>query len=298
MTKKRNVVTVWIAYKQEGNCRSTVCHEIRMLSEINRLLDQHRELMDHTDPVKPVVTQVDNDQGSYSCKLTLQFNTKSKYGKAFQYARLHHLLKELGALLALFEAGFEQLESYIDIAGMKQPWVQVAGPVQVLLRKGAAHWNAVGLDIPRADRAFNCPVNGMTVMGEPGAVERFKRTWRFYVNASNQTGVPTQIDIDIQRMQRNHPDLGWANLLVWVHVDTDTGGQWIVTNLDPNDQWVLAQVHYVNINMRSMMEEPLPFTATIIPSAQKTFLEDVEYYTFDEKVIVPGNSIVAETVDA
>ena len=311
MSSKSNNVAVRIAYMQDANNREAFKRELDLLADINGVLENHKALTEHTDHVKPCVTY--NGDDKYGCNITLNFPIRHKGTQQYQYSRLHFVLQELGRVLKVHEGSFVRLESYLDIGGMSDPWALVVGPAQVLLREGAEQWNAVGDDIPGYDSKFNTPLNGLTVMGEPTAVDKFRRMWQYYSRAHAAriakerdsmvaAGVQTGAHMDIQSMMRNHPSIQWQHLLVWVHTQTPTGGQWFVTNLDETVQWVLAGVRYVNVNMKNMMEEPMPFTKPMFNSLPDMhFFKKMEYATFEthEETVYDGTApiTVTDTVD-
>lgn len=308
---KSNTVSVVIAYMQSANDREAFKHEIDLLADINALLSAHKELLDHQDHVKPAVTHNGNE--SYGCNLTLVFPVRHSGTNQYQYARLHFILQELGQILSKHQGNFVRLESYLDNYTMPEPWAMVVGPAQVLLRKGAVQWNAVGDDIPSWDSHFNSPLNGLTVMGEPTAVDKFRRVWQYYARSHAgriaaeregmvKAGVATGAKIDIKNMMRNHPNIWWHNLLVWVHVQSPTGGNWIVTSLDETNRWVLEGVRYVNTNMKNMLETHLPFTCLRwgkVGSSDMRFFKSMEYATFEtqEETVYDGTAKAIEGED-
>lgn len=313
MSSKSNSVGVRIAYMQQANNREAFNHEINLLADINGVLEHHKELTDHKDHVKPCVTQ--NVEGQYGCYLTLNFPIRHKGTQQYQYARLHYVLQELGRVLKAHESNFARLESYLYSHDMPDPWALVVGPAQVLLREGAEQWNAQGIDIPGYDSKFHTPLNGLTVMGEPTAVDKFRRMWQYYSRAhaariASQreglvaAGAQTGAHMNVAALMRNHPGIQWQHLLIWVHTQTETGGQWFVTNLDETDQWVLAGVRYVNVNMKNMMEEPLPFTGPYWVTLDKDmrFFKKMYYATFEthEETVYDGTApiTVTDPVDA
>lgn len=306
---KPNTVSVTIAYMQGANDREAFKNEIDLLADINALLSVHKELMDHHDHVKPAVTHNGNE--SYGCNLTLVFPIRHTGTNQYQFARLHYILQELAAILAKYQSKFVRLESYLDNGGMPDPWAMVAGPAQVLLRKGAEQWNATGDDIPSWDGHFNSPLNGLTVMGEPTAVDKFRRVWQYYARSHAgriaaeresmfKAGVGTGARINIKQMMRSHPNIQWHNLLVWVHVQNPAGGNWVVSNLDESNRWVVEGVRYVNINMKNMMETPLPFTSlrwnSAIDTTDMRFFKTMEYATFEtqEETVYDGTALAIE----
>lgn len=307
MSNKSNNVGIRIAYMQHANNREAFTHEINLLADINGVLDSHKELTAHKDHVKPAVTY--NGEDKYGCNITLNFPIRHIGTKQYQYSRLHFVLQELGRVLKAHEGNFVRLESYLDIGGMSEPWALVVGPAQVLLRKGATQWNAEGDDIPGYDSKFNQPLNGLTVMGEPTAVDKFRRMWQYYSRAHaariakerdsfEQAGVQTGALMNIDALMREHPSIQWQHLLIWVHTQTEAGGQWFVTNLDEQDQWVLAGVRYVNVNMKNMMEEPLPFGKPWFTSnTDMRFFKHMEYATFEthEEIIYDGTAPITVT---
>jgi hypothetical protein len=308
MSNKSNNVAVRIAYMQTGNNRKAFDQELALLADINGVLEHHKELTDHKDHVKPNITHT--DEGAYGCTITLNFPIRHNGVKQYQYSRLHFVLQELGRVLKEHEGNFTRLESYLDNNGMVEPWALVVGPAQVLLREGAAQWNATGIDIPGYDSKFNAPLNGLTVMGEPTAVDRFRRMWQYYSRSHAAriakeregmiaAGAQTGAKMNIAHMMREHPSIQWQHLLIWVHTQTEAGGQWFVTNLDEQDQWVLAGVRYVNINMKNMMEEQLPFTKSMwsMESNDMRFFKRMEYATFEtsEETVYDGTAPITIT---
>ena len=312
MSGKSNNVGLRIAYFQEANNRQAFNHEINLLADINNVLQAHKDLNAHKDHVKPQVTY--NGDDKYGCNIHLNFPIHHKGTQQYQYARLHYVLKELGRVLEAHEPNFARLESYLDHKGMPEPWAMVAGPAQVLLREGATQWNAQGDDIPSLDSKFHTPLNGLTVMGEPTAVDKFRRVWQYYSRAHAEriakertgmisAGVATGAHMHIGEMMRQHPNIQWQHLLVWAHTQSPTGGQWYITNLDEKDDWVLAGVRYVNVNMKNMMEEPLPFTGPHWSTldCDMRFFKRMEFATFQtqEEIVYDGNAPVTDAaVDA
>ena len=300
MAIKSNRVQLIIAYSQNFNDRHTFDTELDMLSDINRVLLGHVELTGRIESVKPQVTQ--DSTNSYACRLELQFPILHKDGKQYPYSRLHHVLQELSAVVTKYEERFQRIETYLDLTGMSEPWCLVAGPSQVLLRKGAVQWNARGDDIPCRDSKFYTPINGMTVMGEPMAVDKFRRVWqqkaRSHIEslgvereAMERSNVATGCPLDIVSLRRSHPKIQWQHLLIWVHTEVDGNGAWYVVNLDEKDKWVLAGVQYVNVNMKSMMEDDLPFTKQrgfVKGPNDLRFFKEMEYHTFEDRPDSPA----------
>lgn len=294
MAKKSNRVQVAITYSNELLSRNSVIDEMNFVLELNTLLDKHRPLGVHTDHIAPVVTYVSEEEevGTkvYECKINLSFKIRHSGGDLYPYTRLHFFLYELATLVERYEPMFVSMERYLDLDGMPQPWVLVSGPQEMLIRKGAAQWNATGELIPGYYNVHT-PIDGLTVIGEPRAVEDFRKIWTFYANKwiagtdsnelqdLNERNVHYGPMLDIEAMRRNHPTLQWQHLLVWAHAAHVEGNNgWFVTNLDSSDEWLVAGVKYTHIYSESLVNQALPYVpfCSIPRVGKNVFFPDME----------------------
>lgn len=304
MAKKSNRVQVEIAYSNELLNRTSVNDEMNFVLELNTLLGKHRPLGVHTDHIAPVVSYMDEERENgifklYGCKINLSFKIRHSAGDLYPYTRLHFFLYELATLVDRYEPKFVRMERYLNLDGMPQPWVLVSGPQEMLVREGVGQWNASDDLIPGFFNVHT-PVDGLTVIGEPRAVEDFRKIWTFYANKwisgtdslelmdMDKRNVHYGPIMDIETMRRNHPTLQWQHLLIWAHaahIEGDAG--WFVTNLDPTDEWLVAGVNYTNIYSESMVNEPLPYIPfCFTPNVNKNkFLPDMEQVSLKTGVV-------------
>lgn len=292
MAKKSNRVNVTIAYSKELLNRDSVAAEFHLVLELNALLDKHRALSCHHDPIAPTVTAMDTDPasgiGNYGCKIQLNFSVTHSGGQLYHYTRLHYLLYEIASLVERHSSSFDRMETTLDLDGMVQPWALVSGQQSMLLRKGAAQWNATDYLIPGFCNLHQA-TDGLCVMGEPRAVEDFRKIWTFYANkwaTSNDSNELQELDergvhygasININDMMRDHPTLQWQHLLIWVHAINVPGDEgWYVVNLDSTDPWLVAGVKYTSIYSESLTNAPMPFGFRS-QTSQTKFFPDMEH---------------------
>ena len=295
MSVKSNRVNARIAYRNELLNRGSVTDEINFLLDLNKLLDMNKHLGLHGDHAVPVVTH--ESEGFYGCNINLQFVVRHDKKKLYEYSRLHYLLVEIAELCERYKGKFDRMERTLDISGMTQPWALVAAPQQVLLRKGATQYCATGDMIP-GYVGHQQAVDGLVVMGEPRAVRDFKRAWgyvtrnyfdrmspeeRASLEASDHHYGP---HLHIEDLQRQFPKIQWQHLLIWAHAKHVPGNDgWFVTNLDHNDNWLLAGVQYVNRNGDAMINCHLPWQPMWLSSPDLRFFKDMEVIEFDTKEV-------------
>lgn len=294
MAKKSNRVKVSIAYSKELLNRASINEEMNFVLELNTLLDKHRQLGIHNDHIAPVVTDMSEEEDTgisvYGCKINLSFKIRHSGGDLYPYTRLHFFLYELATLVDKYEPHFIRMERYLDLDGMPQPWALVSGPQEMLIRKGAGQWNATGELIPGFYNVHT-PVDGLTVIGEPRAVEDFRKVWTFYANkwiASTDSNELQDLQernvhygpmLDIEAIRRNHPTIQWQHLLIWAHAAHIEGNNgWFVTNLDSTDEWLVAGVKYTHIYSESLINQPLPYIpfCSIPRTSMNKFLPNME----------------------
>lgn len=289
MASKSNRVKVQITYRKELLSRHSVDGEMNFVLALNALLEKHRVLSTHLDPIAPVVSyesSSDEEEGNvYTGVIRLVFNIRHEAGKLYQYPRLHYMLFDIATLVDQYADAFDYMKREVDLSGMPQPWALVAGPQTCLLRKNSAQWNATEEDIPGFFNTHTA-VDGLTVMGEPRAVENFRRVWQFQVKQWESSFVPGEKlaleaqgvhygpNLDMSIMKRNHPELQWQHLLIWAHAIQVPGNDgWFVTNLDETDPWLVAGIKYTNVFSESMLAEDLPFDAMPSNSSKKRGLK-------------------------
>lgn len=297
MASKHNYVKVRIAYLQDLHNRSSFDEELQLVLELNRLLDKHRVLTDHIDSVQPRVTVSDSGLESYGCNIDLKFHVRHKHGKLYEYTRLHYLLNEISELCDRFAPKFIRIERYLDLDAMNQPWVQVCDRQQVLLRKGATQFQ-----FPREHTPgyvmLNQLIDGMVVMGEPVAVAHFRRVWtriaRNYYEAQVRSGEWQALEasghhhgmnIDIDLLKKQHPEIKWEHLLIWVHAKGIAEEGWFVINLDPSDSWVLAGIQYANTNKETLTTVPLKYKPFMMKDVVEPFFSKLELATIVSTVV-------------
>lgn len=288
-----NSVMLRLAYSNEVVNRTSMVDEINFLLDLNKLLDQHKHLGVHNDSVTPIITH--EREGEFGANVNLKFVIRHRKGVLYEYSRLHYLLMEIAELCERYKDKFIRMERYLEIATMKQPWALVAGPQSCLMRKGAATWNATGDNVP-AFVNMHQQTDGLVVMGEPKAVEHFRRVWEFHTRTYFESMDPDEraelevmgthygTDLCISTLRLLHPNIKWEHLLIWAHAMNIPGNEgWYVTNLDHTDPWLLAGVQYVNRHGETMIGQHLPYTPLInnFRGADLRFFKDLEVVGFD-----------------
>lgn len=298
MSVKHNVVYVRIAYSNELIGRDSVNDEINFVLELNKLLDQHKHLGIHSDNVTPVVTHFrqHDAQDEYGCNINLQFHIRHSNGKLYEYARLHYVLMEIAELCERYKDRFIRMERYLDLSRMVRPWVLLAAPQTVLLREGAAQYNATNFEIPGFAN-LNTPVDGMVVMGEPRAVRDFTRVWRYKANtyfnslsveecnSLDNSGVHHGVNLDIDDLKRSYPNIQWQHLLIFCHHKNVPGNEgWFPVNLDHQDNWVKAGIQYINANAEAMINLDMPYDLMFFSkNLDNRFLHGMDAVGFNTK---------------
>lgn len=308
MASKHNVVKVRIAYLQHLHNRDSFDDELQLVLALNRLMDQHRVLTDHIDSVQPRVTVNDSGIEQYGVNIDLKFHVRHRKGKLYEYTRLHYVLNEISELCDRFAPKFIKLERYIDLESMNQPWVQVCDRQQVLLRKGATQFQFPREYTPGYVLNHQ-QIDGLVVMGEPGAVDHFRRVWtriaRNYYEAQVRTGEWQSLEasgyhhgmnIDIASLKANYPDIKWEHLLIWAHAKGIAEEGWFVINLDPSDQWVLAGIQYANINKGTLMTVPLKYKPFMTKGDVEPFFGKLELATIESTATADVPPVVEEAV--
>lgn len=308
MARKDKRIELTIVMHANGNCRSSTQSEIVFLQELNRLIDGHRDLMEHKDVLVPQVLEECYDE-NYTSQVKLRFTVTHRDQGLFPYARMHYLLTEIGNLCKSHTkepyAGYTpfHVETYLNLKNMPQPWVMVVGPKQVLLRDGAAEYHASDDEIPAQFETYNSSIDGMMVLGEPIAVEDFRRAWKFQVDSHRQRmsveeltalearGMPSGPTLRMDMMKVQHPGIQWQHLTVWLHSSMHGQDIWYEVSLNSKNEEVRVGVQYTNLHHMDMLMGDLPYDWSVDKS--KVYLRGLKVVEF-EALPVPPREVAAE----
>lgn len=295
-SKHRNLVEVSITY-QNGNDRNDIEHEIEFLNELDRLTAATTPIHNHGDDptVRPSITVVDRD--TYMGSIDLKFPVKTQFEsdgsglKAYSFAALHAVLVGISQICERHRNKFESFGVHLNLKAMRAPWVLPVGDLGVILRDGSRQIDYSGTHLPIKAKLgmgqFN--VCQLVVLGEPLAVKRFDRVWRYLCEDYKHTIALEPNNpyhdrgpvIDVKAMKDRWSDIRWGNLGVFARVADYSGNlRWHQLG----DMHIDATKEYI-LNMgNQMMGTPLTFDNTNIQAGNNVLLSNHAYYSFESVI--------------
>lgn len=296
MSKRHNTVHLGIRYKN-ANDRTAFEAELNLIQELTMLMTAAERLHEHgSDPIvrpQAYVKDVDDYYGSIDLKFPIYSSWTNDEGilRGYSYTGLYSLLKLLSEVCAKHAPNFEEFCTTLNLEGMKAPWVLPVAGNGVILREGARQISFAGMSLPRSVMmcTADLTVDQMFVVGEPRAVEEFRKAWgrvvdqyklvlnKYPDHPYNGRG-PT---IYTHAMKTTWPNIDWHNIGVFALVrQGESDPFWITLNDMHNDAALNTIVNVGN----HMLNTPLMFSNTDPASRNNIFLSDHAYYSFESVV--------------
>jgi len=293
MSKRHNTVHLGIRYKN-ANDRTAFEAELNLIQELTMLMTAAERLHEHgSDPIvrpQAYVKDVDDYYGSIDLKFPIysSWTNDEDVLRGYSYTGLYSLLKLLSEVCAKHAPNFEEFNTTLNLEGMKAPWVLPVVGNGVILRAGARQISFSGTLLPRSVMlsTANLTVDQMIVVGEPRAVEEFRKAWVFVADRYKHTldkhpGHPytgSGPTIYTNSMKITWPDISWHNIGVFARVRQAESDPFWVDLCDMHNSAALNTI--VNVG-NHMLNTPLMFSNTDPASCNNIFLSDHAYYSFE-----------------
>ncbi len=287
-SKRHNVVEVAITY-EAANDRNDFQAELAFVQELSAITTACVDLHKHgRDPIVPQYrTFPDTYVGSIDLRFPIKTSTRNEKGDitSYSWAALHATLKSISEICARHRSNFIKFGCQLNLAAMTSPWVLPIDQHGVIARNGAQQLNCVGLKQPKQVRLSNGQlhdVEGMTVIGEPLAVDKFRRKWAYRCEQFRNFEFREfrhRLDhapvLDLTEMERSDRKIQWQNIAVFAKLK---GMGWYMMSEGVN----VANRIYLSQFGNDMMMRSLGFDNDHQEAEQGLLLHDHAYFSFEE----------------